>query len=35
MRRHGPIVVTDSTSNRFHATPWSREHLIEDRFLTK
>lgn len=35
LRRRGPIVITDSTGNRFHATPWSCEHVIEDHFITK
>jgi hypothetical protein len=35
MKRHGPIVITDSTGNRLHATPWSCEHVIEDHFMTK
>ena len=35
LRRRGPIVITDSTRTRFHATPWACDHVIEDHFMTK
>jgi hypothetical protein len=35
LRRRVSIVITDSTGNRFHANPWSCEHVDEDFFVTK
>ncbi|MEX0754981.1 MAG: hypothetical protein WD556_07680 [Actinomycetota bacterium] len=36
MKVRGPIVITDTTTaNRFHATPWACEHVLEDHFITK
>ena len=35
MRRRSSIVITDSTGNKFHATPWACEHVEEDSFVTK
>jgi hypothetical protein len=36
MRRRQSIVITDSArAPRYHATPWSCEHVTEDYFRTK
>jgi hypothetical protein len=35
IKRGGPIVITDSTGNRYHANPWSCGHVEMDNFTTK